>query len=124
MDIRISQFVAILKNSTVNLLAGLLCMAAWMLMPLPAMAMANNHAINPQVIATMGQKKDAKTKEAEGKVPSAYGELTGKPGEQIKGKVKQVEGWAKATQQDIKQGAKSMANKASDAAENLADKLS
>jgi uncharacterized protein YjbJ (UPF0337 family) len=122
VDIRISQFVAILKNSTVNLLAGLLCMAAWMLMPLPAMAMANNHAINPQVIATMGQKKDAKTKEAEGKVQSAYGELTGKPGEQIKGKVKQVEGWAKATQQDIKQGAKSMANKASDAAPDLADK--
>jgi len=122
VDIRISQFVAILKNSTVNLLAGLLCMAAWMLMPLPAMAMANNHAINPQVIATMGQKKDAKTKEAEGKVQSAYGELTGKPGEQIKGKVKQVEGWAKATQQDIKQGAKSMANKASDAAADLADK--
>ena len=97
-------------------------MAAWMLMPLPAMTMANNHAINPQVIATMGQKKDAKTKEAEGKVQSAYGELTGKPGEQIKGKVKQVEGWAKATQQDIKQGAKSMANKASDAAADLADK--
>lgn len=124
MDIRVSQFVAILKNSTVKLLAGLLSMAAWLLMPFPAMAMANNHAINPQVIATMGQKMEAKTKEAEGKVQSAYGELTGKPGEQIKGKVKQVQGSAKATQQDIKQGAKSMANKASDAAADLADKLS
>ena len=124
MDIRVSQFVAILKNSTVKLFASLLSMAAWLLMPFPAMAMANNHAINPQVIATMGQKMAAKTQEAEGKVQSAYGELTGKPGEQIKGKVKQVQGSAKATQQDIKQGAKSMANKASEAAADLADKLS
>ena len=124
MEILAKQLVAILKSSTVKLFAGLICMASWMLMPLPAMAMANNHAINPQFIATMAQKMDAKTKEAEGKVQSAYGEITGKPGEQIKGKVKQVQGSAKGTQQDIKQGAKSMANKVSDAAENLADKLS
>jgi uncharacterized protein YjbJ (UPF0337 family) len=93
-------------------------------MPLPALAMANNQAINPQLIATMGQKMDAKTKEAEGKVQSAYGELTGKPGEQIKGKVKQVQGSAMGAKEDIKQGSKSMANKVSDAAGNLADKLS
>ncbi len=124
MDIRVSQFVAIMKNSTVKLLTGLLCVAAWMLMPLPAMAMANNHAMNPQVIATMGQKMDAKTKEAEGKAQSAYGEITGKPGEQIKGKVKQVQGSAMGAKEDIKKGTKSMANKVSDAAGNLADKLS
>lgn len=99
-------------------------MASWMLMPLPAMAMANNHAHTPQTLATMGQKIDAKAKETEGRVQSAYGEITGKPSEQIKGKVKQVQGSAKATQQDIKQGAKSMANKVSDAAGNLADNLS
>ena len=124
MDIRVSQFVAIMKNSTVKLLTGLLCVAAWMLMPLPAMAMANNHAMNPQVIATMGQKMDAKTKEAEGKAQSAYGEITGKPGEQIKGKVKQVQGSAMGAKEDIKKGTKSMANKVSDTAGNLADKLS
>jgi len=124
MDIRISQFVAILKNSTVKLLAGLLCMAAWMLLPFPALAMANNHAIHPQVIGTMAQKMDAKTKQAEGKAQSAYGEITGKPGEQIKGKVKQVQGSAMGAKEDIKQGTKSMANKVSDAAGNLADKLS
>lgn len=124
MDIRVSQFVAIMKNSTVKLLTGLLCVAAWMLMPLPAMAMANNHAMNPQVIGTMGQKMDAKTKEAEGKAQSAYGEITGKPGEQIKGKVKQVQWSAMGAKEDIKKGTKSMANKVSDAAGNLADKLS
>jgi uncharacterized protein YjbJ (UPF0337 family) len=124
MEILAKQLVAILKNSTINLLAGLICMASWMLMPLPAMAMANNHAHTPQTLATMGQKIDAKAKETEGRVQSAYGEITGKPSEQIKGKVKQVQGSAKATQQDIKQGAKSMANKVSDAAGNLADNLS
>jgi uncharacterized protein YjbJ (UPF0337 family) len=124
MEILAKQLVAILKSSTVKLFAGLICMASWMLMPLPAMAMANNHALNPQTLATMAQKMDAKAKETEGKVQSAYGEITGKPSEQIKGKVKQVQGSAKGTQQDIKQGAKSMANKVSDATENLADKLS
>jgi hypothetical protein len=82
MDIRGSQFFAMLKSSMVKILAGLICMASWMLMPLPAMAMANTHALNPQVIATMAQKMDAKAKQAEGKVQSAYGEVTGKPGEQ------------------------------------------
>jgi uncharacterized protein YjbJ (UPF0337 family) len=124
MEILAKQLVAILKNSTVKLLASLICMASWMLMPLPAMAMANNQALNPQIFATMAQKMDAKAKETEGKVQSAYGEITGKPSEQIKGKVKQVQGSAKGTQQDIKQGAKSMANKVSDAAGNLADNLS
>ncbi|MCX5953303.1 MAG: CsbD family protein [Cyanobacteria bacterium] len=124
MEIIARQLVAILKGSTVKLLAGLICMASWMLMPLPAMAMANNYVHTPQILATMAQKMDAKAKETEGKVQSAYGEITGKPGEQIKGKVKQVQGSAKGAQQDIKQGVKSMANKASDAAGNLADKLS
>jgi hypothetical protein len=90
MEILAKQLAAILKNSTAKLLAGLICLASWMLMPLPAMAIANNHALNPQVVATMAQKMDAKAKETEGKVQSAYGEITGKPSEQIKGKVKQV----------------------------------
>lgn len=124
MEILAKQLAAILKNSTVKLLAGLICLASWILMPLPAVATTNNHAINPQALATMAQKMDAKAKETEGKVQSAYGEITGKPSEQIKGKVKQVQGSAKGTQQEIKQGAKSMADKVSDAAGNLADKLS
>jgi uncharacterized protein YjbJ (UPF0337 family) len=124
MDIRGSQFFAMLKSSMVKILAGLICMASWMLMPLPAMAMANTHALNPQVIATMAQKMDAKAKQAEGKVQSAYGEVTGKPGEQIKGKVKQVQGSAMGTKEDLKQASKSMAKKVSDAAGELADNLS
>ena len=124
MEILAKQLAKFLKISTVKLLAGLICLAAWMLMPLPAAAIINNHAITPQILATIAQKIDAKAKETEGKVQSAYGELTGKPSEQIKGKVKQVQGSAKGTQQDIKQGAKSIAEKVSDAAGNLADSLS
>ena len=123
MEILAKQLAAILKNTTVKLLAGLICLASWMLMPLPAVAMTNNHAIAPQILATMAQKMDAKAKETEGKVQSAYGEITGKPSEHIKGKIKQVQGSAKGTQQDIKQGAKSIAEKVSDAAGNLADSL-
>ncbi|MFN7873189.1 MAG: CsbD family protein [Cyanobacteriota bacterium] len=123
MEILAKQLAKFLKISTVKLLAGLICLAAWMLMPLPAAAIINNHAITPQILATIAQKIDAKAKETEGKVQSAYGELTGKPSEQIKGKVKQVQGSAKGTQQDIKQGAKSIAEKVSDAAGNLADSL-
>jgi uncharacterized protein YjbJ (UPF0337 family) len=124
MEILTKQLAIILKISRVKLLAGLICLATWMLMPLPAAAIINNHAITPEILATMAQKIDAKAKETEGKVQSAYGELTGKPSEQIKGKVKQAQGSAKGTQQDIKQGAKSIAEKVSDAAGNLADSLS
>ena len=91
-------------------------MASWILMPLPATAMVNNHPLSPQILGTMARKMDAKAKETEGKLQSAYGELTGKPGEQIKGKVKQVQGSAMDAQEDIKQGAKSVAKKLSDAA--------
>jgi uncharacterized protein YjbJ (UPF0337 family) len=123
MEILTKQIAAIPKNSTVKLLASLICLSSWMLMPLPAVATTNNQAITPQILATMAKKMDAKAKETEGKVQSAYGELTGKPSEQIKGKVKQVQGSAKATQQDIKQGAKSIAEKVSDAAGTLAESL-
>ena len=124
MDIRVSQLSSTLKSTMVRLLAGLICMTAWMLMPLPAMAMANNHAHNHQIFATMAKKIDAKAKEAEGKVQSAYGEITGKPGEQIKGKVKQVQGSAMGAKEDVKLGTKAMAKKVADAAGNLADNLS
>ena len=52
-------------------------MSSWMLMPLPAVATTNNQVITPQNLATIAQKVDAKAKETEGKVQSAYGELTG-----------------------------------------------
>lgn len=123
MKILAKQLSEILKNLTLKLLAGLICLTTWMLMPLPAVAMASNHAITPGILATMAQKMDAKAKETEGKMQSAYGEIAGKPSEQIKGKVKQVQGSAKGTQQDIKQGAKSIAEKVADAAGNLADSL-
>jgi len=65
MEILSKQLAAILKNSMVKLLAGLICLASWMLMPLPAVAMTNNQAITPQILATMAKKMDAKAKETE-----------------------------------------------------------
>ena len=95
MEIPAKQLAAILKTLTVKLLASLIFLASWILMPLPAVAMTNNNATTPQILATMAQKMDAKAKETEGKVQSAYGEITGKPGEQLNGKVQQVQGSAK-----------------------------
>ena len=56
MEILTKQLAIILKISRVKLLAGLICLATWMLMPLPAAAIINNHAITPEILATMAQK--------------------------------------------------------------------
>ncbi|MCT0217429.1 CsbD family protein [Synechococcus sp. CS-1329] len=72
----------------------------------------------------MSNNLDASTKDAEGKLESAYGELTGDAGHQIKGKAKQVQASAMNTADNLKQGAKTVAKGISKAADNLADDLS
>ncbi len=75
----------------------------------PAMA---NHAILPShVLGGMGNKLDARAKQTEGKLESAYGELTGDTGHQIKGKAKQVQGSAQSVAEDVKDGARSAGKK-------------
>jgi uncharacterized protein YjbJ (UPF0337 family) len=75
----------------------------------PAMA---NHAILPShVLGGMGNKLDARAKQTEGKLESAYGELTGDTGHQIKGKAKQVQGSAQSVAEDVKDGARSVGKK-------------
>ncbi|WP_254945226.1 CsbD family protein [Cyanobium sp. AMD-g] len=90
----------------------------------PATAMASQApSTTPIVIAAMTDKMSAKAKEAEGKLESAYGEITGDPGHQIKGKAKQVQASAMNAKEAVKDGAKAMARKASDASDKLADKI-
>jgi uncharacterized protein YjbJ (UPF0337 family) len=62
----------------------------------------------------MSNRFDAAAKEAEGKLESAYGEITGDTGHQIKGKAKQVQASAMNTGEDLKQGAKSVTHKVTD----------
>jgi uncharacterized protein YjbJ (UPF0337 family) len=85
-------------------------------MTLPDIAMTvDNHYI-PIALATMDHKADAKAKEVEGKLESAYGELTGDTGHQIKGKAKQVQASAMNAAENLKEGTKSVAHKIGDAA--------
>ncbi|QPN58147.1 CsbD family protein [Synechococcus sp. CBW1107] len=72
----------------------------------------------------MSNKMDAAAKEAEGKLESAYGELTGDTGHQIKGKAKQVQASAMNTAENLKKGAQSVARNVRDAAGQVADDLS
>lgn len=72
----------------------------------------------------MSKQNDAAAKDAEGKLEAAYGDLTGDTGHQIKGKAKQVQASAMNAAEDLRQGAKSVAEKVADAADQLADDLS
>jgi uncharacterized protein YjbJ (UPF0337 family) len=72
---------------------------------------------------TMSNRLDAPSKDAEGKLKSAYGDLTGDTGHQAKGKAKQMQASAMNAAEDLKEGAKSVAKKVADAASDLADKI-
>lgn len=77
---------------------------------------------------TMSNRADAAAKDVEGKLESAYGELTGDTGHQIKGKAKQVQASAMKAAEDLKEGAKSVARsvaqKIGEAAEKMENDLS
>ena len=72
----------------------------------------------------MSNKIDAAAKDAEGRMESAIGDITGDTGHQIKGKAKQVQASAMNAAEDLKQAAQSVATKVSHAAEKVADDLS
>ena len=69
----------------------------------------------------MTNKNAAAAKDAEGRLESALGELTGDTGHQIKGKAKQVQASAMTVAEDLTEGAKAVSRKVSDAAARLAD---
>jgi uncharacterized protein YjbJ (UPF0337 family) len=85
-------------------------------MALPTMAISADPRFIPIALATMDHKADAKAKEVEGKLESAYGELTGDAGHQIKGKAKQVQASAMNAAENLKEGTKSVGQKIGDAA--------
>jgi uncharacterized protein YjbJ (UPF0337 family) len=111
-------------NSLMASLTALVIMICFLLISLPAMAMVSDHAPFPIAFGTMSNKVDAAAKNVEGKLESAYGDITGDTGHQIKGKAKQVQASAMNAAEDVKHGAQSAARKADHAADNLADDLS
>ena len=123
-----SQIMIIRSNALglglVNRLFSFLALTAVgfaLLMALPAMAMTVDHRYIPIAFATMDNKADAKAKQVEGKLESAYGELTGDTGHQIKGKAKQVQASAMNAAENLKEGTKSVAHKIGDAATGKTD---
>ncbi|MFN6339164.1 MAG: CsbD family protein [Cyanobacteriota bacterium] len=75
-------------------------------------------------VIPMSNNVDAAAKDAEGRLESAIGDLTGDKGHQIKGKAKQVQASAMNVAEDLKQAAQSVAENVSHAADNAADHLS
>ena len=67
----------------------------------------------------MSNKADAAAKDAEGKLQSAYGDLTGDTGHKVKGQAKQVQASAMNAAEDIEEGSKSAAKNVADAAKKL-----
>ncbi len=63
----------------------------------------------------MSNRIDAAAKDSEGKLESAYGDLSGDTGHQIKGKGKQVQASAMNAAEDVKEGARSAGKKIADA---------
>jgi uncharacterized protein YjbJ (UPF0337 family) len=72
----------------------------------------------------MSNKSKAVAKDVEGKMKSAYGEITGDMGHQIKGKAKQVHASAMNAAEELKEGAKAGQKKLSDAADQVSEDLS
>jgi uncharacterized protein YjbJ (UPF0337 family) len=78
----------------------------------------------PIALVAMTNATSAADKDAEGKLESAYGELTGDTGHKIKGKAKQMEASAMNVAEDIKQGVRSAAQKVAGAAKKISEDLS
>jgi uncharacterized protein YjbJ (UPF0337 family) len=113
--------VGLLLQSAMAWLAGVVMTTIALLKPLPAMALASYNAPGSTPMATMSfvaampNKAKAVAKDAEGKVESAVGELTGDTKRQIKGKAKQGQASAMKAGEDLKEGAQSVAKKVGDA---------
>lgn len=71
----------------------------------------------------MSDQFKSTAKDAEGKLESAYGEITGDKGHQIKGKAKQMQASAMNAAEDMKEGAEAVKKKLKDAAQDIADDM-
>ena len=116
MEMKTRKSFGFLRASVMVLLASLTILTSSVWTPSPAMALGDVHVLSPMMVATMSNKSKATAKDAEGKLESAYGDLTGDTGHQVKGKAKQVQASAMNAGSDIKEGAKSAAKAVGDAA--------
>lgn len=73
--------------------------------------------------AAMGQNIKATAKDAEGKLQSSLGELSGDAGMKIKGEIKQGQAAAMGASSDLRKGASDMARKVGDAADRAAERI-
>ncbi|MFN9870554.1 MAG: CsbD family protein [Cyanobacteriota bacterium] len=104
-------------------LASTLLLIVSFAMAPPALSMTGSVPFISLANTTMSNRLDAQSKDAEGKLESAYGDLTGDTGHKVKGKAKQMQASAMNAAEDLKEGAKSVAKKVADAASDLADKI-
>jgi uncharacterized protein YjbJ (UPF0337 family) len=68
----------------------------------------------------MSNKVESTAKDAEGRLESAIGDITGDREHQIKGQAKQIQASAMNAAEDLKKAAQSLAQKASDALDRAA----
>ncbi|MEB3353430.1 MAG: CsbD family protein [Cyanobacteriota bacterium] len=111
------------KDLAVSLLA-LVLMITTIMGPRSEAAWAASTPLHPIAHIAMSNKADAAAKDLEGRLESAYGDLTGDQGHQLKGKAKQVQASAMNVMENLKEGAGSVAKTVRDAAANVADDLS
>ncbi len=113
-----SYLVAFIRRqftASMAFMAPFAIIASLMLCQQPAIAMVDSPLLTTTVLATMSNKTDAAAKNAEGKLESSYGEISGDTGHQIKGKSKQVQASAMNAAEDVKDGARSVGKKIADA---------
>jgi uncharacterized protein YjbJ (UPF0337 family) len=91
--------------------------------PMPAMAVTTEYTSYPILITAMSKRSDAAAKDAEGKLESAYGEISGDIGHQIKGKSKQIQASAMNAEENVREGIRSVAKNVSKAAKDIADDI-
>jgi uncharacterized protein YjbJ (UPF0337 family) len=115
MELNLKLISRRLRAAAIALLAPIAIMSSLMLSPQPSMAMVCQPFLTTTTFGTMSNRIDAAAKDADGKLESAYGELTGDAGHQIKGKSKQVQASAMNVAEDVKEGARSVGKKIADA---------
>ncbi len=119
MRTQAKELLGSIQQLAVTWVMTLAIMVGSLLTILPASAQATEHSLNTLALGTMANKARAEAKKTEGKLESAYGEITGNTGHQIKGKAKQVQGSAMGAAEDVRKGAETVAKNVADAAGNL-----
>ncbi|MFN6133742.1 MAG: CsbD family protein [Synechococcaceae cyanobacterium] len=115
MQLNLNSIMRRLQAVAISFLAPIAIMSSLMLSLQPAMAMDSHPSLTTTTFATMSNKSDAAAKDAEGKLESAYGDLTDDKGHQLKGKAKQVQASAMNIGEDVKDAARAAGQKIADA---------